>query len=430
MGTRKTTVAPWIYSPPQTSGAKEAQDAGFQASPEQAAASKSQVALLTGGGDKPYALGLVEALAAHGAILDFIGSDQLDCPQLRNRPEIRFFNFRGDQRCDAGLGEKATRILKYYWRLFRYAATAKPPIFHVLWNDRFQLLDRTVVMLYYKLLGRRLVFTAHNVNAGKRDSKDTLLNRLSLRIQYRLCDHIFVHTQKMKQELLAEFSVPEEKATVIPFGINNTVPTTSLTCGQAREVLGLSQGAKVLLFFGRIAPYKGLDYLIAAVSELVKRDENYRLIIAGPIKDCREYWEAIQAGVAYRGSREQIIERIEFIPDEKVEIYFKAADVGILPYTDIFQSGVLFLSYSFGLPVIATDVGSFREDIVEGETGFVCRPRDAADLARAIEFYFNSELFKNLEVRRSAIRDYANERYSWAEVGEATMKVYVRLLAD
>src|SRR5258708_6465854 len=84
--------------------------------------------------------------------------------------------------------------------------------------------DRTLLLLYYKLLGKKLVFTAHNVNIRKRDCTDTWLNRLSLRIQYQLSDHIFVHTNRMKEELASDFAVTADKVSVIPFGINNTVP--------------------------------------------------------------------------------------------------------------------------------------------------------------------------------------------------------------
>src|SRR5437588_10815449 len=102
-------------------------------------------------------------------------------------------------------------------------------------------------MLYYKLLNKRVVFTAHNVNAGKRDQNDSWLNRISLKIQYSLCDHIFVHTKGMKAEMRSEFRVPEHKVSVIPFGINNTVPNTSLTRAEAKRQLGISNGDKVLL---------------------------------------------------------------------------------------------------------------------------------------------------------------------------------------
>ena len=87
-----------------------------------------------------------------------------------------------------------------------------------------------------------------------------------------------------------------------------------------------------------------------------------------------------------------------------------------------------FLGYSFGLPIIATDVGALREDIIEGETGFVCNPGDPVDLARKIEEYFSSDLYMNLGTRRNQIRDFANNRYSWAKVAEITDGVYQHLM--
>lgn len=120
--------------------------------------------------------------------------------------------------------------------------------------------------------------------------------------------------------------------------------------------------------------------------------------------------------------------KIEYIPDEQVEVFFKSSDVLMLPYKFIYQSGVLFLSYSFGLPVIATDVGSLREEIIEGETGFICKPEDPQDLSEKIDLYFKSELFKNLEKNRKIIKEYANERYSWYKVGEITHGVYKEFL--
>ena len=111
-------------------------------------------------------------------------------------------------------------------------------------------------------------------------------------------------------------------------------------------------------------------------------------------------------------------------------MYFKAADVLVLPYTHVFQSGVLFLGYSFGLPAIVADVGNLKEEIIEGETGFVFRPKDLSDLAAKINKYFQSELFLNLETRRSEIKVYANERNSWNKVAAITTSVYSRLQAN
>jgi D-inositol-3-phosphate glycosyltransferase len=394
-------------------------------------ASVVEVGLLTGGCDKPYAFGLATALASKGVTLDFIGSDELDDPELHTSPTLRFLNLRGCQRQDASFARKGWRILVYYVRLVRYASVAEPRIFHILWNNKFQTFDRTLLMLYYKLLGKKIVFTAHNVNAGKRDANDSTLNRLTLRIQYFLSDHVFVHTEQMKSELLRDFGIGEKTVTVIPFGINNAVPHTDVTPAEAREYLGIRSRDKTVLFFGNIEPYKGLQFLAEAFHKIAVKDPDLRLIIAGRLgKACERYLQEVRQTLSREVSGGQVIQAIGYIPDEDAELYFKAADILVLPYTHVFQSGVLFLGYSFGLPVIATDVGSLGEEIVEARTGFLCRPSDAADLARALEKYFESDLCKTLNDRRAQIQDYANARHSWDVVGDMTASVYSQLLAD
>jgi D-inositol-3-phosphate glycosyltransferase len=395
------------------------------------AASSVRICLLTGGDDRPYALGMASALVGQGIIVDFIGSNKLDAPQLHETRLINFLNFRGDQNEDAPFRRKVVRILAYYARLAKYVVRSRPGIFHILWNNKFEHFDRTLLMLYYRLFGKRIVFTAHNVNMRKRDGRDSWFNRLSLGIQYRLCDHILVHTSAMKDELVADFGIPSARVSVIPFGINNTCPTTALGRREARQRLGLAVDEKTLLFFGQIAPYKGLEYLIAAMSGLIKADKNIRLIIAGRIKHgFGDYWDTIRSEILFGRLDKQIIQHVRFIPETEVEVYFKATDVLVIPYVEIFQSGVPALSYSFGLPVIATDVGSLRDDIVEGETGFLCRPKDSSDLGSVICRYFDSELFRNLENRRLEIKQYANERYAWAKVAAIAASVYSTLLEN
>jgi glycosyltransferase involved in cell wall biosynthesis len=385
------------------------------------------VALLTGGGDKPYALGIATALTSEGIFLDFIGSDDLSVPELLNNRRANFLNLRGDQSPKASLVTKLTRVVVYYWRLIRYAAAAKPKIFHILWNNKFELFDRTLLMLYYKFLGKKIVLTAHNVNIGRRDSNDSRLNRLSLKTQYALSDHIFVHTDGMKRELVEDFQIPRKKVSAIPFGINNTVPNTSLSSAEAKAQLGVTSSDKTMLFFGNIAPYKGLEYLIAAFAELLETDRSYRLLIVGHPKGPESYWSLIRRTITLNGVSNRVIEKIEYVPDETTELYFKAADVLILPYAHVFQSGVLFLGYSFGLPAIAADVGSLKEEIIEGKTGFVFTPRDSSDLACKIDDYFASELFQGLERNRLEIKSYANERYSWSKVAKLIANLYLTL---
>jgi glycosyltransferase involved in cell wall biosynthesis len=390
--------------------------------------SKLSVTLLTGGGDKPYVFGLANAVMAKGVAVDLIGSDDLDCSEFHGKPGMMFLNLRGDQRPNTSFIQKASRVVAYYGRLIRYAAVAKPKIFHILWNNRFETFDRTVLMIYYKCLRKKLLITAHNVNAGKRDCNDSLLNRVTLRFQYHLTDHVFVHTEKMKEELNKDLKVDQSRITVIPFGINTSIPNTSLTPGEARVRLGLGHQAKTLLFFGHIAPYKGLEHLITAFRRISEGSDDYRLIIAGKPKNCGAYWNPMQEDLLRDVQQGRVLLKAEHIPDEDTEIYFKAADLLILPYRHIYQSGVLFLGQSFGLPVVATNVGSLRDDIVEGKTGFICRPEDPLDLANTIERYFESDVFRELDNRRREIREHTEKHHSWDEVAQITTRTYAGLL--
>lgn len=386
-----------------------------------------RVALLTGGGDRPYAIGLSTTLIDEGIPFDFIGSDDLEHPVLMSHPLVSFLNLRGDHDPGAPKWWKVWRVARYYLRLLWYTVRAEPAVFHILWNNKIEVFDRTALLLFYRLMGKRLVLTVHNVNIRRRDGNDTLVNRLTLRMQYHLADHLFVHTPKMKRDLETEFGVAAGKVTVIPLGVNNAVPVTALTGDEARTRLGLKPGERVALFFGSIAPYKGLEYLVDAVAALNQQGTPCRLVIAGRPKGNEEYWAAIERQITAAGLDALVVKAIEFVPDEHTEIYFKAADVVVLPYSHVFQSGVLVLGYSFGLPVIASDVGSLREEIVDGRTGFVCAPRDRVTLTQRLEQFFSSDLYRDLDGARADIKQFAADRYSWSKVGTATRQVYEEL---
>ena len=388
------------------------------------------VSLLTGGSDKPYVFGLATELSSKGVVLDLIASDELNSPEFRSIPRLRFLKLRGDQNPRVSLWKKTVRILSYYTRLIRYAATAKPKIFHILWNNKFFHFDRTLLTHYYKVFGKKVVLTVHNMNTEKRDNKDTRLNRFTLRIQYRLADHLFVHTEKMKQELISEYGVQAGRISVIPLGINNLAPQTNLTAAEAKRRLGIRQDEKAILFFGRIAPYKGLEILVEAFQKGLPPAGDYRLIIAGRPEEGTGsgYWLPIREALQKDVEKGRVLLRAEHIPDEETEIYFKAADVLVLPYRDIYQSGILFLGYSFGLPALVADVGSLKEEIVEGATGYVFKPEDSVDLAKAIENYFASDLYRDLSGHRQKIEQYAKENHSWDSVGQRTVSIYDKLL--
>lgn len=387
-----------------------------------------KIALFTGGIDPHYASGLSRSLASLGIVVDVICNAEMGTPEMKEPRNLKFFVIYAAPQNRRNKVRKLLAILRVYARLMLYAVSSSAPIFHILWNYKFTLFDRTLLLIYYKLLGKQLVFTAHNINAGERDGADSFLNRLSLRIQYRLMDHIFVHTQKMKDELTGVFAVREERISVIPFGTYDMVPQSSMTSAEAKQRLGLRKCDRTILFFGRITPYKGIDLLVDAFARIAHLNEDYRLVIAGEImKESEQQWQQVQRAIQQSSMREQTVQHIRYVGDTEIEVYFKSADVLVLPYTQIFQSGVLFMAYSFGLPVIATDVGSFGHDIVEGTTGFVCRPGDPADLARVIEKYFASDLFKSIDEHRSRIKGIIQASHSWEIAAGKTGDVYAQL---
>ena len=129
---------------------------------------------------------------------------------------------------------------------------------------------------------------------------------------YKLVDNIFVHTDKMKKELMVNFNVKGNNITVIPFGVNNLTPSTNMSKAVAREKLNLNNSDKVLLFFGNIAPYKGLENLLLSLVELKYDYEDIKIIIAGRIKDCHSYWEKIQTIIKEYGLDKYIITTSRF----------------------------------------------------------------------------------------------------------------------
>ena len=123
------------------------------------------VAILTGGRDPHYALGLASAVAAQGVQIDLVGGDHMAQTQFESHSCIKFVVIREQGPTDSQV-VKAIRVIKYYCRLVYYVAFTRCNILHILWNNQFQWLDRTVLMLYYRALGKAVVLTAHNINAG------------------------------------------------------------------------------------------------------------------------------------------------------------------------------------------------------------------------------------------------------------------------
>ncbi len=184
---------------------------------------------------------------------------------------------------------------------------------------------------------------------------------------------------------------------------------TSVQRDQARAQFGLSAGCKVLLFFGLIRKYKGLDLLLRAFMEL---DDSYHLIIAG---EAYISLDEMKAGIP-----ETHFSRVhwhsDFIADEDLPLYFGAADLLVLPYRNATQSGVTATALHFNLPIVASNVGGLSEYIDHGVTGLLFEPNDADAIKAAIIEWFASG--REAEIIESRIGEKRNA-LSWESFASA-----------
>ena len=177
---------------------------------------------------------------------------------------------------------------------------------------------------------------------------------------------------------------------------------------EARRKMGLPSEARVLLFFGLIREYKGLDLLIEAMGKL---DERYHLVVAGePYGDFGQYQRQIN-GSTRRGN---IHVHARYIGDAEVPTFFGAADAVVLPYTSATQSGITAIAYHFGVPVVATDVGGLRESVEEGRTGVVVNMPTAEAIAAGADRLFNAHGSERVRGNIANLRD----RLSWKRFAE------------
>lgn len=172
----------------------------------------------------------------------------------------------------------------------------------------------------------------------------------------------------------------------------------------ARKKLGLGSEEKVLLYFGLIRPYKGLDTLLHAFNQL---PEDYRLIVAGePYMSTDELHRIPSAD-----GKKRIHWDLRFIPTEDIQCYFGAADLVVLPYKSATQSGVTAAAMHFGLPVIASQVGGLADYIEPGVSGELFTPCRADALAGAIEAWF-AQQGPTTEATRLRVKKNA-AKFSW-----------------
>jgi len=274
------------------------------------------------------------------------------------------------------------------------------PWWVMFWAPQFIYMIRGIRR---RVKSSRVVFLCHNVIAHEPGWLSRLLTRLTL----RLGDVFLVHSAQDKHALQSMLDHPRVHQVEHPA---YDLPRLQ-RCGRGRARKKLGIEGDVVLFFGFVRPYKGLNVLLDAMA-IVLKQRPCTLVVAGEMwGDPRVYNEQIE-GLGMSGQVRLIG---DYIPQQDIAAYFGASDLVVLPYLSATGSGVVKLAYSYHRPVVVTSVGSLPEAVIEGETGYVVQPGDANALARSILAYFNRSDRAAME---SVIARHV-QQFSWEPVVDA-----------
>jgi glycosyltransferase involved in cell wall biosynthesis len=249
------------------------------------------------------------------------------------------------------------------------------------WHPFFGMAYGSIVQLLDPALRRKVCFLCHNV----RPHEAHLLEQLLCRYAFRHVQYFIVHSEEDKQKLLR--LKPSAHA------LRNGHPVfrqfsdeRALSKAAARTRLGLPPERSLILFFGLIRPYKGLGMLIEAMPQILGKVD-CTLLVAGEFYDDKSKYTAL---IDRHNLTNHVRLEDKYISNEKVAVYFAAADVVVLPYLEASQSGIVPIAYSFNTPVISTRVGGLPEAVIDGETGLLVDPGSPEQLADAVVRYYQN----------------------------------------
>ena len=194
-------------------------------------------------------------------------------------------------------------------------------------------------------------------------------------------DSFIVMSKSVENDLLSYY--PNAKFVYTPHPLFDLFGD-QIPKNDAKLQLGIKE-KKMLLYFGLIRAYKGLDLLIEAAGKLKKKLQNVKILAVG---DCYENQDHYRELIKTHDVEDIFDLRMEFVPNNQVHKYFSAADAIVLPYKSATQSGVVPVAYHFNKPVIITDVGGLKEIVLDGKTGLVVKP-DADHIANGVIKFYN-----------------------------------------
>jgi len=310
--------------------------------------------------------------------------------------------------------EKGINYIRAWQKICKLCKEEKVDVLHVQWFI-LSPVDSFYIKKIKKIVSKVIV-TVHDILPFDEKFYDFR----SHKVIYSLADKIIVQAKPNIERINNMFEGISDKVVYIPHG-NFIDEAKKIEKERARELLKIDKDEKVILFFGQIKKVKGLDILIEAFNKLIlDGNDNIRLLIAGKVwgDDFSRYEKIIK-----EVDESKIRCDIKYIPDDEISWYYSASDINVLPYREVFQSGVVHLSYGYETPVIATNVGSFPEVIINGETGVLVEKDNVEALKNAIkEIIYDDEKINSMG---KLGRKYIEENFSWDNIVEDIREIYI-----
>lgn len=376
------------------------------------------------GGLSHYAHNLSSALAGRGHDVTLVTAvaHELDGRALPSGFRVLNILGRATRRAAASLPARAlawvrtVEALVDTVRVTGVVRRLRPHVVHLHSTNQIAL----AYLILLRSIRAPVVVTAHVVTAHERTRVQDAIHRWI----HRLSPLVIAHSEFDRTRLVDECAIAPGRVLVIPHGeygffAREAAPVDRL---EARRALGLKTGDETALFFGYIREYKGLDVLFASWPEVVKARPHARLLVAGdPVRLEPGRRRELEAAAARVGA----IHHFAYVPFDHVSRYFAAADVLVLPYRHVSQSGVLFLALALGLPVIATRVGALPEVLRDGESGLLVAPESAGELATAVIRVLGD---RELRTRLSEGGRRVAATFSWPSIAERTEAAFASLV--
>jgi len=246
------------------------------------------------------------------------------------------------------------------------------------WQPFFGICHFFITLLIKNQYKGRIVFITENFISHEARFIDSFLTKLGL----RNADHFIALSKNVEDELRTIAGDKKiYRSELPPFDIY--LPDESVI--KEKQKLGFNEEDKILLFFGYVRKYKGLDILIKAMPTVISSNPDIKLLIVGEFYDDPSPYLNLIKELKLENNI-KVINR--FVKNEEVGIYYGISDLSVLPYRSATQSAVLNISYSFNKPVVATNVGGFKEFIDDGKTGFLVESESSESLAEGIKKFF------------------------------------------